>query len=246
VITTAGPAKESNMASAESRRGGRFRSWAVNLAALVGVAAVALVVLGQFFSFPFSTKTRDHSAPPILLELRNLSEYHAAQAQLEVTIDREDDVAWMPSFLAGERVQYIAVGTVDGVVDFSGLSASAIQVSADGDSVVVSLPAPYLTEPVIDTDVSHVMNRDRGLVNRLTGLFLDNPTSERSLVLMAEEKLAAAAAATNLLELTQTNTTAMLVAMLRSLGFEQVEVRFEVAWAHADSTPDDTTTTTAA
>lgn len=232
------------MASAESRGSGRFRSLAVNLAALVGVAAVVLIALGQFFTLPFTTTTRDHSAPPVLLELRNLADFHAAQGRFEVTIDREDDVAWMPSFIAGERVQYIAVGTVDGVVDFTGLSANAVQVSDDGESVVVNLPAPYLTEPVLDTEVSHVMNRDRGLVNRLTGLFLDNPTSERGLVLMAEEKLAAAAAATDLIERTKTNTTAMLVAMLRSLGFDQVEVRFEAAWAH--STEDDTTTTTAA
>ena len=29
------------------------------------------------------------SAPPVLLELRNLSDFHASQAQFEVTIDQE-------------------------------------------------------------------------------------------------------------------------------------------------------------
>lgn len=220
------------MASTRSSGGGRIRSFMVGLAALIGVGAVALLVLGQFFSLPFSTTTRDHSAPPVLLELRNLADFHAAQGQFEVTIDQERDVAWMPSFIAGERVQYIAVGTVDGIVDFSGMSATAVQVSDDGRSVVISLRAPYLAEPVIDTELSHVMNRDRGLVNRVAGIFTDDPTSEHGLVLLAEEKIAAAAESTDLITRTETNTRSMLSAMLRSLGFTHVEVRFEASWAH--------------
>lgn len=220
------------MRTIRSNGGGRIRSFFVGLAALVGVAAVVLVVLGQFFSLPFTTTTRDHSAPPVLLELRDLADFHAAQGRFEVTIDQEKDVAWMPSFIAGERVQYIAVGTVDGIVDFTGLSSTAVQVSDDGTSVVISLPSAYLADPVLDTEVSHVMNRDRGLVNRVAGVFTDNPTDEHGLILLAEDKIATAAQATDLLTRTEANTTAMLTAMLRSLGFTHVEVRFEASWAH--------------
>ena len=69
------------MASTRSSGGGRIRSFLVGLAALVGVGAVALLVLGQFFSLPFSTTTRDHSAPPVLLEdvISNLRVLDAAR-----------------------------------------------------------------------------------------------------------------------------------------------------------------------
>jgi hypothetical protein len=77
------------------------------------------------------------------------------------------------------------------------------------------------------------MNRDRGLVNRVAGIFSDSPTDEHGLVLLAEEKIATAAQSTDLLARTETNTRAMLTAMIRSLGFERVEVRFEAEWAHA-------------
>lgn len=217
------------MRSNQQRGGGRVRSFLVGLAALVGVVAVVVVALGQFFTLPFTTTTRDHSAPPVLLELRNLSDFHASQAQFEVTVDQEHDVAWVPSFIAGDRVQYIAVGTVDGVVDFSALADSAVQMTADYHSVTVTLPAARYGDPVLDTEVSHVMNRDRGLVNRVAGVFTDSPTDEHGLVLLAQDKIATAAQSTDLLSRAESNTRSMIVAMLRSLGFEQVEVRFEGA-----------------
>ena len=92
------------MATTTIRKGGRIRSFFVGTAALIGAGAVVLAVLGQFFTLPFTTTERDHSAPPVLLELRNLADFHAAQARFEVTIDKEDDVAWVPSFVAETKV----------------------------------------------------------------------------------------------------------------------------------------------
>jgi hypothetical protein len=192
--------------------------------------ALAIIVLGaigfNWLGKPFTTQTKDHSTPPVLTELRNLSDYHAAQAQFSVTVDQEDDVRWMPSFLAGERVQFAAVGTVDAVVDFGGLTDSAIVVSGDGASVTVTLPRATAMEPVIDHDQSHVMNRDRGLFNRVGGMFSDNPTSEEGLYAVASDKMALAAENTDLLQRAEDNTKLMLYSLLRSLGFASVDVRF--------------------
>ncbi len=211
-----------------NRPRGRFRSLIAGTAVLAALVVVAVVVFGKLFGMPFSTTTRDHSAPPVLLELRDLADFHASQAQFEVTIDEEHDVAWMPSFLAGERVQYVAIGTVDGVIDFSTLDDDAVQFSTDGTAVRVLLPAAFAADPVIDLDVSHVMNRDRGLLNRIGGMFSDNPTSEAGLIKAANAKLADAATHTDLLKRAQDNTSAMLTAMIKGMGIEQVEIRFEL------------------
>jgi hypothetical protein len=53
----------------------------------------------------------------VLLEPGDLADFIASEAHRPGT-------TLMPSFIAGERVQYIAVGTVDGVVDFTGISAT--------------------------------------------------------------------------------------------------------------------------
>ncbi len=207
----------------------RFSSLVFGALVIVGLLIAAVTVGIKLFGTPFDTEKVDHSPPPVLLDLRDLSDYHAAQAQFEVTIDQEDDVQWMPSFIAGERVQFVAIGTVDAVVDFETLPADAIVQSEDRTRVTITLPAPTLSEPVIDHDQSHVMNRDRGLFNRIGGFFSDNPTSETALYEEAEKKMAEAAAATDLLQRARDNTTSMLRTIFQTLGILNVEVRFQPA-----------------
>ena len=171
------------------------------LMVLVGLVVAAVVVAGKLWGTPFTTETIDHSPPVVIVDLRSLSEYHAAQGQFEVTIDQEQDVQWLPSAIAGERVQ----------------------------SVIVTLPRPVLQAPVLDHDLSHVMNRDRGLLNRIGGVFSDNPTSEAPLYDAASAKMAAAAIETDLMQRAENNTKSMLYALLRGLGFQRVDIRFEDA-----------------
>ncbi|MFN8023372.1 MAG: DUF4230 domain-containing protein, partial [Acidimicrobiales bacterium] len=218
----------------------RFAQGVRSLTGLVVVlaAVAAAVVLGwRLLDGPFGRTEVDHSAPPVLIQLRDLAEFHAAQGQFEVTVDVEQDVKWVPSWLAGERVQFVAVGTVDAVVDFGTLNEGSFQVDDTTKSVVVTLGSVRLQEPQIDLETSHVMNRDRGLLDRLGGVFTDSPTSERHLYELADDKIAAAAAATGLAERAQQNTTNTLTAMLRSLGFEHVEVRYQVWSAGPPASP---------
>jgi uncharacterized protein DUF4230 len=199
----------------------------VGAAALVAVLVVAAVVGFRLINSPFTTVTRDRSPAPILTELRDMADFHAAQAQFEVTLDLEKDVRWIPSAIAGERVQFVGIGTVDAVVDFSTVGTGAVKISEDGKGVTLTLPGPYAMDPVLDHNESHVMNRDRGLLNRIGGIFNDNPTSEATLYKAAMNKMANAAGQTDLLDRAQQHTMAVLTAMLRDMGYEQVYVRFE-------------------
>jgi hypothetical protein len=209
----------------------RFPSFITGLVVVAGLVVGAAVLVGRLVDSPFTTTEVDHSPPPILVDLRDLAEYHAAQAQFEVTLDIEHDVSFLPDVLAGERVQFVGVGSVDAVVDFSHLSAGAVVVSNDGAAVVVTLPQPSLADPVLDHDLSHVMNRDRGLFNRVGGVFSDNPTSEDALYDDAMQKMAAAAEATDLRQRGADNTKLMLYTMFKSLGYQRVDVRFQVSSA---------------
>ena len=209
----------------------RFPSFISGLVVVAALVVAAAVLVGQLFDSPFSTKQVDHSPPPVLVDLRDLAEYHAAQAQFEVTLDIEHDVSFMPDAIAGERVQFVGVGTVDAVVDFTNLSKGAVVVSEDGTAVVVTLPRPELADPVLDHEESHVMNRDRGLFNRVGGMFSDNPTSEDALYDSAMEKMATAAEATDLRQRAEDNTKLMLYTLFKSLGYQQVDVRFQVSSA---------------
>jgi hypothetical protein len=205
---------------------GMLRPFLAGGAAAV-VALVATGVLGVGWpGNPFSTETVDRSPAPILTELRDLAELHAAQAQFEVIVDHEDDVNLVPQFLAGERVQFVAVGTVDAVLDLTGIGVADVEIDDAGTAVTITVPPVTLDAPVIDHDRSRVMNRDRGLVDRLGGALVDSPTGERELLLAAEAQMTDAAARTDLVARGQASATATLTSLVEGLGYTEVVVEF--------------------
>jgi len=203
---------------------GGIVSTLVVAALAVGVLVIAGVLTGVLdIANPFSTRTVDRTQPALLKQMHDLSRYTAAEGTFRSTVDIEDDVAFLPEFVAGERTVFEAQGTVDANVDFSSLDGDAIQKNADG-SVTVTLPEPRLGRAEVDPHTSRVVARDRGLVNRVAGFFSDNPTSERRVTLLAEQKLGQAARESNLVARAERNTTKMLSGFLGKLGYENVRV----------------------
>ncbi|HEV8298577.1 MAG TPA: DUF4230 domain-containing protein [Acidimicrobiales bacterium] len=196
------------------------------LLAAVGLAAIFLLA-GRMFGFlDFGSTTIDRSQPPVLVRLTDLAEYHAATANFEVIIDLEKDVKLLPDFLAGQRALMVAAGTVDAQVDFSKLKDENIEISPDKRHVRITLPAPELSDVVLDQERTYVSSRSRGLFDRIGGVFTGNPTDDQPLYEAAQEKLRIAAENTELRSLAATNTRSMLEQLLKSLGFETVEIVF--------------------
>jgi hypothetical protein len=196
--------------------------------ALVIVSLIALIALAPSLN-PFGEDTEDRSQPVLIKSLENLSDYHAATANMQVVVDVEQDARLLPSFIQGERTLFVAAGTVDAAVDFAGLSRDpeAVKVSDDRKAVTLTLPSPKLTEPRLDPERTRVYDRDRGIVDRVEDAFSDRPGDEQPLYRLAEEKLAAAAADDpRLIETAERNTRAMLSGLLRGLGFERITIEF--------------------
>ena len=199
---------------------------------LAGVAALALIgfllVIGPLN--PFGSETKDRSQPVLLKSLQDLSDYHAATANMQVVVDVEQDAKLLPSFIKGERTLFVAAGNVDAAVDFKALSKDpdAVKVSDDRRSVHLTLPAPKLLKPQLDPDRTRVYDRDRGVLDRVEDAISDRPGDEQPLYQLGEQKLAAAAAADpKLLQTAERNTRSMLEGLLRGLGFERITIEFE-------------------
>ena len=202
----------------------------------LGIAALVIVALfagaGRLGNLlpslpnPFGSETIDRTQPALLQSLADLSEYHAATANFQVIVDTEKDTKFVPSFIRGERTVYVAGGSVDAIVDFSQLDERSIQVSPDRTSVTVVLPAPTVADPDLDPQQSRVVSRDRGVLDRIGGAFSDNPSTERPLVLAAEDKMRDAAAQSDLRAKAEQNTRSMLEGMLQALGYSSVNVSF--------------------
>jgi hypothetical protein len=212
----------------------RRRRWSgrSRLVAVVLVAGLAVLGLDRLtgllpsLSNPFRTEEVDRTGPAVLTALADLHEYRAATGTFQVFIDVEHDTRFVPAFLKGDRTLFLATGSVDAGVDFSGLGLSAVNVSADRRSVSLQLPAARLSDPRVDPVQSHVVDRDRGLLDRLGSVFSDTSTGERALYLAAQPRLSAAAAESGLVPRAQENTAAMLTQLLGALGFEDVQVNF--------------------
>lgn len=206
--------------------GGAVRVVAVIVAVLLGWTG--LQNLGDLlpdWGNPFRTEEVDRTGPAVLKALADLHEYRAATGSYQVMIDIEEDAKYLPSFLKGERTLFLAQGSVDAAVDFSGLGPEAVAVNPDG-SVSIALPRARLTRPVLDTAASRVIDRDRGLLDRLGSVFTESPTGEQELYAAAEPKLRAAANESALVAAAEENTRGMLTRLLGALGFDRVSVAY--------------------
>jgi hypothetical protein len=196
-------------------------------AGLAVLVPVGVKVAGWLPESPFEQQVVDRSTTPLLLALQDLSEYHAATGTFQVVVDREVDTRYVPSFISGERVEFLATGTAGAYVDFGGLDDGQVTLSDDGTSATIELPAPRVAEVRIVPEESHVLDRDRGLIERIGDATGDNPTDDSELYALAEDRLAAAAADSDLRERAETNTRAMLTGLAQSLGVDEVQVSFE-------------------
>ncbi len=214
------------------RRRRRLPATLIAAGAAVAVLVPAVVQVHDWisgFDNPLEQTVVDRSPAPLLLALDDLHEYHAAEATVQVVIDREKDTPYVPSFISGERVSFLATGTADAYVDFDRLAADGVTLSPDGDSATILLPAPRIGDVRIDPESSRVVDRDRGALDRIGGLFVENPSDDSELYALAERRLSAAAATSDLRDRAEENTRTMLTALAQSFGVEQVEVRFEPA-----------------
>jgi hypothetical protein len=190
--------------------------------ALVGISSLGLL---PSIPNPFATDTVDRNRPVLLESLEDVSEYTAARGNFEVTVDSEHDARFFPGAILGERTVLAAVGEVEATVDFSDIAAGAI--SVDGSSVTITVPEPIINEARIDNEQTDIINRDRGILNRLGGVFSGDPVDDQDLYVAAENKMQEAAEDSELLDRARDNTRKMLRGLAADLGFDDVTVVFE-------------------
>ena len=190
--------------------------------AVAGTLVVGLAGLGGAGLFgignPFQSKTTDRSQPALLMSIQDISQFHAAVGNFEIVLDVEQDPNWVPDFIAGERSLFVAAGTVDAYIDFTGLAEGDLALSDDGKSVEIRLPAAQLDKPNLDQDRTYLFSQERGVINRV-GDALSTP-DQQELYKLAEKKLVTAASESKLKQQAEENTEAMLIGMFNALGIK--------------------------
>ncbi|MGD8199075.1 DUF4230 domain-containing protein [Ornithinimicrobium sp. W1679] len=185
---------------------------ALAMVGVIGAAGLAGV------TFPFQTERVDRNHPVLLRSVQDISQFHAAVGNFEIVLDQEDDVRWVPGFIAGERSLFVAAGTVNAYVDLSGLADGDLTLSADGTSARIRLPEPQLDAPNLDHDRTYLVSQERGVINRLGDAL--SSQDQQELYQEAEQRMLAAAAESGLVQQAEENTREMLTGMFGALDIQ--------------------------
>lgn len=119
-------------------------------------------------------------------------------------------------------------GSVDALVDLSGLTDGDIAADPSTKKVTITVPEPVLSRPNIDPSKSKVVAQNRGILTRLGELFSESPMQGKdALDELAIERLTEGAHESNLIETARESTRDLLVALGLELGYTDVTVVFE-------------------
>ncbi|MCD7438050.1 DUF4230 domain-containing protein [Streptomyces lincolnensis] len=208
----------------------RMPGWAKAVSAVVLVlvvffAGIRLSVLPGLKDL-FGTETHDRSGPALLQSIQDISRYDAASGNFQVVVDLEKDTKYLPDAIRGSRTLYIGAGSVDAYVDLGKVGKNDVTVNGDRTSATLLLPHAQLGKASLDVDRSYAVSKQRGLLDRLTDLFSDNPNGEQAVQKLAVRHIGEAAKESELTKRAEINTTNMLEGLLRSLGFKVVNVKY--------------------
>ena len=214
--------------STVKRSAGRAFGAVLALGALGAAVMVAVMLMASVSSLnPFATTRTEHQDSVVMTKIQDLSRFEAASGRFTTIVDEETDTK-LPSWATGERVVLDAEGDVTASVDLSHLPTDAIQLSDDGTSAVVHVPAPVLDQPRLDPDATRVVARQQGVLNRLgSAVTGSNPVDDQALYQRATEKLADAAGQSDLQDRAKQNTEAFLEQTLSASGVTHVTVVFD-------------------
>jgi Protein of unknown function (DUF4230) len=195
----------------------------LGVAALVLVAVVPVlsaIGLLSWIGNPFGSDHDERVSPTVVNALADLDELHAATADLQVVVEIEDDTRFLPDFVSGRQSTYLAAGTVDAVVDLG----DAV-VTQKGEQVTVTLPAVELADPVLDDDRSEVLDRDRGVLDRIGDAF-GEPGDDDDLRAIATDELLSAATDTEIVERAEDSARATVRQLFAGAGISDVTITF--------------------
>lgn len=206
----------------------------------LGLVAIVLVVINLVGFDPigglrdrlFGVDQRPEAAGTTLLTIRRTTQLRAATGEFSVPVyfgTEQDGVVHdiLPDAFDANSGVAIYQGSVDAFVDLEGLTTDDLEINRTDRSIVITVPAPTLSEPNIDESTSKIITQDRGLMTRLGELFDDTPLKGRDeLDEVAIDELAKAANESDLSGTAEENTRDFLTALAKRLGYDDVEVRF--------------------
>ena len=191
------------------------------LGLVVGAAVVALVFVRFVLPSASTSQLAIASTPNVVLAVRELARLETANYHMERVVELSDEQTHLFGLVQSkDALLLVAVGDVVAGVDLSKLRDQDVEADWPTHTVHVHAPAPEVFSATLDNARTHVVTRstDRLATRRedLEGLARQD----------AEAKLKSAAIEAGILTRAQDGGDRALESLLRSLGFERVQIQW--------------------
>lgn len=188
--------------------------------AVVGLAVWSWTGMGLLHLislFRSGTTVINVNQPTVVRQIQQLQRLETVSYTMDKIMSGERNNAYLPKFLAGDRLLLVVHGDVIAGVDLGKVQSA--DVSVHGRTISLRIPAAEIFTTRIDNARTRVYSRDTGLFST------PDPNLESEVREEAERQLQQAALQDGVLKTADQNARTTLSRMLTGLGFEQVEFR---------------------
>jgi hypothetical protein len=155
--------------------------------------------------------------PTVVRQIQQLRRLETLSYTMDKIISGEHANAYLPKFLAGDRLLLVVHGEVVAGIDLAGLQPG--DVSIRGQKASIHLPAAEVFSTRIDNARTKVYSRDTGLFSS------PDPNLESEVREVAERQLQQAALQDGILKSAADNARSTISSMLQGFGFHEVDIR---------------------
>ena len=188
--------------------------------AVVGLAVWSWTGMGLLHLislFRSGTTVINVNQPTVVRQIQQLQRLETVSYTMDKIMSGERNNAYLPKFLAGDRLLLVVHGDVIAGVDLGKVQPA--DVSVRGRTISLRIPTAEIFTTRIDNARTRVYSRDTGLFST------PDPNLESEVREEAERQLQQAALQDGVLKTADQNARTTLSRMLTGLGFEQVEFR---------------------
>ena len=158
----------------------------------------------------------DVDQPTVVRQIQQLQRLETVSYTMDKIISGEHANAYLPKFLAGDRLLLVVHGEVVAGINLAGVQPSDVQVQ--GQKVSIHLPAAEVFSTRIDNAKTKVYSRDTGLFSS------PDPNLESEVREEAERQLQQAALQDGILTTAAANARSTISGMLKGFGFHEVDI----------------------
>jgi hypothetical protein len=157
------------------------------------------------------------SQPTVVRQIQQLQRLETVSYTMDKIISGEHSNAYLPKFLAGDRLLLVVHGEVVGGINLTTVQPGDVLIQ--GQKVTIHLPTAEVFSTRIDNARTKVYSRDTGLFSS------PDPNLESEVREEAERQLQQDALQDGILKIATDNAQSTISAMLKGFGFHEVDIR---------------------